>query len=273
MNLTDLLKQSLEEDIGAGDVTCLNLDLDREEVQAFLIAKQEAVLAGLDVAFQVFRLVDPDVRTLAYRRDGDRIHPGDEIAKITGMKSSILQAERVALNFLQRLSGTATLTRQFVDLLEGTGTRLLDTRKTTPLLRSLQKYAVRMGGGFNHRNGLYDMIMLKENHIRSVGSITESVARIKKNNVTHRIEVEATCLDELDEAVACGVDRVMLDNMSLEDMRVAVERHGDRIELEASGNVRLETVEAIAATGVHFISTGAVTHSAKSVDISLLFKE
>jgi len=169
------------------------------------------------------------------------------------------------------MSGIASLTHDFVTQLEDTEAKLLDTRKTTPLLRQLQKYAVRMGGGFNHRFGLYDMIMLKENHIRAAGSITEAVRRVKINNTSYRVEVEVTNEAELLEAINCGVDRVMLDNMTLDQMKRAVRLYSDKVELEASGNVTLDTVREIAKTGVHFISSGALTHSYKSLDISMLF--
>jgi len=199
--------------------------------------------------------------------------PKDEILRVEGRPASILQGERTALNFLQRLSGIATQTRVMVDLISHTRTRLLDTRKTTPLLRSLEKYAVRVGGGFNHRHGLYDMIMLKENHIRAAGGITAAVKRIQAQNSTYKIEVEVTNQDELAEAVAAKVDRVMLDNMSLKEIRAAVKAYKTKIELEVSGGITAENILAYARTGVHFISSGALTHSYKSLDISLLFKE
>jgi nicotinate-nucleotide pyrophosphorylase (carboxylating) len=272
MRTHELIEQALAEDIGSGDITTGFLTLGMSETKAFLIAKAEGVLAGLDVAFEVFRTVDPSVRTLAYKKDGDIVRPGDDIAKITGNASSILQGERVALNFVQHLSGIATITRRMAD--SARPARILDTRKTTPLLRSLEKYAVRVGGGFNHRIGLYDMILLKENHIRAAGSITKAVERVRQINTTYKIEVEVTNLDEFAEALALDVDRIMLDNMDIETMHEAVVRRGEhRVELEASGGVSIDTVAGIAATGVDFISCGRITHSVQALDISLLFKE
>ena len=209
----------------------------------------------------------------ALKKDGDNISKGDRLAEISGKAVSILQAERVALNFLQRMSGIATMTNKFVRQIVSFKAKLLDTRKTTPMLREFEKYAVRVGGGFNHRFGLYDMVMLKENHIRAVGSITAAVNRIRKHTTSYKIEVEVTNLRELEEAAKCGVDRIMLDNMSLSEMREAVKKISGKVKLEASGNVTLETIGKIAETGVDFISSGSLTHSYKSFDISLLFEE
>lgn len=273
MQIDQLISLALEEDIFTGDISTEYLELPQGNMEAFLIAKANGILAGLPVMVKVFHKVDPNTKVILYKKDGDRVVPRDDIARIEGNASSILRAERVALNFLQRLSGIATLTRVMVDAVSGTRAKVLDTRKTTPLLRSLEKYAVRMGGGFNHRFGLYDMIMLKENHIRSAGGITNAVQRVKKYNTTYKIEVEVTNLAECEEAFSCGVDRIMLDNMNLEDMRTAVSLYQGKVELEASGNVRPDTIHAIAETGVDFISSGALTHSYQSLDISLLFKE
>jgi nicotinate-nucleotide pyrophosphorylase (carboxylating) len=273
MQLEQLISLALDEDIQTGDITTEYLELTRGTIEAFLVAKAEGVLAGLPVMVKTFHMVDHNTSVVLYKKDGDRVKQGDEIARIEGNAASILRSERVALNFLQRLSGIATMTRTMVDAVSGTGVKVLDTRKTTPLLRSLEKYAVRMGGGFNHRFGLYDMIMLKENHIRSAGGITQAVQNVKKYNTTYKIEVEVTNLAECTEAYNCGIDRIMLDNMSLEDMRKAVDLYSGKVELEASGNVRLETIRSIAETGVDFISSGALTHSFRSLDISLLFKE
>jgi nicotinate-nucleotide pyrophosphorylase (carboxylating) len=271
MKIEKIVQKALEEDIGTGDITTDYMDLPKKNSVAHLIAKQEGVLCGLQVAFLVFKNVDASVKCVAYKKDGDIVKPGDTIAKVEGYSTSILQGERVALNFLQRLSGISTMTRSFVNVIEPYHAKLLDTRKTTPLLRSLEKYAVRIGGGYNHRFGLYDMILIKENHIRAAGSITQAVQMIKRNNTTYKIEVEVTNFDELKEAIKCGVDRVMLDNMSVKDMREAVERYSAQVEFEASGNVTLDTIEQIANTGVDYISSGALTHSYKSLDISLLF--
>ncbi len=273
MELSEIIRLALAEDIGSGDVSTRFLDLDPVNTQAFMIAKAPGVLAGVDIARQVFKTVDPDLKITIYRKDGDSVQPKEEILRVEGKAASILQGERTALNFLQRLSGIATQTRLMVDHLKGSSTRLLDTRKTTPLLRGLEKYAVRVGGGFNHRYGLYDMIMLKENHIRACGSITEATRRIKLHNTSYKVEVEVTNAQELAEAVACGVDRVMLDNMGLPAIRAAVRKYGKKVELEISGGVTLENIRSYANTGVHFISSGALTHSYRSMDISLLFKE
>ncbi len=273
MTINELIELSLEEDIKHGDVTTEYLAVNQEYIEAFLVSKDDGILSGLDIAFAVFSTVDPKIKFINYKKDGDLLHKGDHIAKITGSASSILKAERVALNFLQRLSGVSTLTNKFVSKIKPFQAKLLDTRKTTPMLRELEKYAVRVGGGYNHRFGLYDMIMLKENHIRAAGSITEAVKRVKKRNTAYKIEVEVTNLQELQEAIASKVDRVMLDNMSIVDMKKAVDENNGELELEASGNVSLDTISAIASTGVDYISTGAITHSYKSFDISLLFKE
>lgn len=273
MDTEILIRKALSEDIGTGDITSEFLDLHHKSSQAFLIAKAPGILAGLEIAFQTFRLLDPNARCVAYKKDGDHLNKGDEIAKIEGLSTALLQAERVALNFLQRLSGIATLTNAMVERIKPYNVRLLDTRKTTPNLRKLEKDAVRVGGGFNHRFGLYDMILIKENHIRAAGSITKAVDEIRKHNATYKVEVEVTNATELEEAVTAQVDRVMLDNMSIDQMEEAVRQFGTLVELEASGNVSLDSIEAIAATGVHYISSGAITHSAPALDVSLLFKE
>lgn len=273
MDLKDIIRLSLAEDLGSGDVTTRFLDLDPTSSQAYMIAKASGVLAGVDIAKQVFKSVDSELKITIYRKDGDSVNPKDEIMRVEGRPTSILQAERTALNFLQRLSGIATQTRVMADKLLGTGVKLLDTRKTTPLLRGLEKYAVRVGGGFNHRFGLFDMVMLKENHIRACGSITEAVRRIKAHNVTYKVEVEVTNLDELAEAVTAGVDRVMLDNMDIPTIKTAARKYSKKVELEISGGVNPENIAKYARTGVHYISSGSLTHSYKSLDISLLFKE
>ncbi len=273
MDLKEIVRLSLAEDIGTGDISTEYLDLARRITSAVIVAKEDGVIAGLDVFAEVFYQVDPSVKITFYKKDGDFVANKEEIAIIEGDPSSILKSERVALNFIQRMSGIATKTREMVNAIKGTGAKLLDTRKTTPLLRQLEKYAVKTGGAYNHRFGLYDMIMMKENHIRSAGSITNAVETIKKHNCSYKIEVEVTNLDELKEAVAAKVDRVMLDNMSIEDMTTAVKDYKGQVELEASGNVTMNSIRAIAETGVDFISSGALTHSYKSLDISLLFRE
>ncbi len=272
MTIEDIIKNALDEDIGFGDITTDNLAIDDKIITADFVAKQKGILAGVFLIDKIFKIVDDKVKTIIKKSDGDNVEKGEIFATISGKSSSILKAERVILNFIQRLSGIATLTNNFVEKIKDYDVKILDTRKTTPLLRKLEKYAVRIGGGYNHRFGLYDMVMLKENHIRSVGSISEAITRIKQNDVTHKIEVEVTNLAELDEAVKAKADRAMLDNMTIEDMIIAVKKYKGIIELEASGNVTLDTVKQIAATGVDFISSGSLTHSFKSLDISLLFR-
>jgi nicotinate-nucleotide pyrophosphorylase (carboxylating) len=271
VNSSEIIRLALAEDIGSGDISTAYLELEPVPEQAFMIAKAKGVLAGLDIAREVFLTVDKGLKITLYNRDGDEVKPGAEIMRVEGNPASILQGERTALNFLQRMSGIATLTRAMVRELEGSPVRLLDTRKTTPLLRGLEKYAVRVGGGFNHRFGLYDMVMLKENHIRACGGISEAVTRVKKHNTAHKIEV--TTVHELEEAVRAGVDWVMLDNMNLTQIRACVRRFGKKVELEVSGGVTLANIAKLAQTGVHYISSGALTHSYQSLDISLLFKE
>lgn len=273
MFLDEIIRRSLEEDLGSGDITTKYLDLEPTIATAFMIAKAEGVIAGAEIAKMVFKTVDPDLKITLYRKDGDSVVKGDEIMRIEGKPSSILQGERTALNFLQRLSGIATKTNRMVKLIEGTKTKLLDTRKTTPLLRSLEKHAVRIGGGFNHRSGLFDMILIKENHIRAAGGITSAINRVKQHNTTYRIEVEVTNAEEVKEAFTAGVDRIMLDNMSLKEIRAAVKAYGKKVEFEVSGGITEDNILAYARTGVDFISSGALTHSYQSLDISLLFKE
>ncbi|MCK9557332.1 MAG: carboxylating nicotinate-nucleotide diphosphorylase [Candidatus Cloacimonetes bacterium] len=273
MLIDEIIRKSLEEDLGSGDITTRYLDLDPAICSAYMIAKADGILAGTDIAKEVFKAVDPELKITLYRKDGDMVHPKDEIMRVEGKPSSILQAERTALNFLQRLSGIASQTRRMVDAIAGTNTKLLDTRKTTPLLRSLEKYAVRVGGGLNHRHGLYDMIMLKENHIRAAGGISKAIQKIQTQNASYKLEVEVTNLQELEEAVAAKADRVMLDNMGIKEIKAAVKRFGEKVELEISGGVNEDNILQYARTGVHYISSGALTHSYKSLDISLLFKE
>jgi len=273
MQIDEIIRKSLAEDLGPGDITTRYLDLEPMLSSAYMIAKAEGILAGIDVAVKVFKAVDPELKVTLYRKDGDSVKPGDEILKVEGRPASILQGERTALNFLQRMSGVASITRRMVDKISGTKARLLDTRKTTPLLRDLEKYAVRVGGGYNHRQGLFDMIMLKENHLRAAGGITSAVNKINRQNATYRIEVEVTNQEELAEAVAARVDRVMLDNMGLKEIRACVKAFKNKIELEVSGGITEENILSYAKTGVQFISSGALTHSYKSLDISLLFKE
>jgi len=265
-----IIRLALTEDLGDGDVTTLNtIPADAAYTGDFLV-KAAGVIAGLQVAARVFATLDPTVQFQALVADGDRVSHGDIVAAVTGPGRAILSGERVALNLLQRMSGIATATRRYVDAVAGTHAVILDTRKTAPGLRVLDKWAVRLGGGQNHRIGLYDMALIKDNHIAAVGSITEAVRRVRAGDQRHRpIEVEVTNLDQLREALALPIDRILLDNMSHEMMRAAVELAAGKIPLEASGNVTLDTVAAIAATGVDFISIGALTHSVKALDVSL----
>jgi nicotinate-nucleotide pyrophosphorylase (carboxylating) len=265
-----IVARALEEDIGDGDVTTSSTIAPDAWVTGRIVAKRAGVVAGLTVARRVFARLDPHVHLLARVTEGDAVEAGTVVAEIRGPGRAVLSGERVALNFLQRMSGIATLTRQFVDAVGGTRTAILDTRKTAPGLRALDKWAVRLGGGRNHRMGLYDMVLIKDNHIAAVGSITEAVARVRASDVRHcPIEVEVTTLAELREVLALDVDRVMLDNMGLDAMREAVRMTAGRVPLEASGGVRLDTVGAIAATGVDLISIGAITHSAVALDVGL----
>lgn len=276
----DVIDRALAEDVRGGDITTLWTIPESKQARAEFVAKAEGVVAGLDVVKWVFERLDETVVFEARVKDGARIYPTDVIAEVRGSARGLLTAERTALNFLQRLSGTATMTAQFVDAVKGTHARILDTRKTVPGLRMLDKYAVAAGGGVNHRIGLFDMVLLKENHIEAADGIGPAVAAVRREMVRLdrpvKIEVEVETLTQLEEALSMSVDRIMLDNMSLDEMRQAVNRvqkvDGDRPELEASGNVSIERVRDIAETGVDLISVGALTHSVKAMDISMLFR-
>ncbi len=272
-HLTSLIERALAEDLGNGDVTS-EATIPPEHVStAEIKAKQELVLAGLDFAREVFHYLDPKIEFTTLAKDGDKIKEGTELARVSGRTRALLAGERVALNLLQHLSGIATLTARFVEILNGTKAQILDTRKTLPGLRQLEKYAVRMGGGKNHRSGLYDGILIKDNHITAAGSITQAVkAAQEKAHHLLKIEVETKNLDEVREALAAKGDVIMLDNMSPDMMREAVKLIEGKALVEASGNVTLETIRAIAETGVDFISAGAITHSAPAVDISMKIK-
>ncbi len=272
-----LLKRALEEDINTGDITSEAI-LSEKYNTAYLITKADGVIAGLSVAEAVFKLLDEDIKFHKKVEDGKLLKNGTKIAEIYGNTCNLLKAERVALNFLQRMSGIATLTYQYVKKLEGLPCRLLDTRKTTPTLRLLEKYSVLQGGGYNHRFGLYDMVMIKDNHISAAGSITKAVELIReyfhKKKIEKPIEVETKNIIEIKEVLPLEVERIMLDNMGLEIMSEAVKLihsySGKIAEIEASGGVNLETIRDIAKTGVDFISVGAITHSVKALDISML---
>ena len=263
----DLVRRALAEDLGAGDLTTeATVDPDRR-ARGVLLAKADCVIAGLDVAIETFRQVDPTVTATVARRDGERCRPGDTIAEIAGPARALLAAERTALNFLQRLSGIATRARQFADAAEGRIV-VLDTRKTTPTLRALEKYAVAAGGGVNHRLGLFDALLIKENHARLAGGVKAAVARARARHPDLRVEVEAQSLAEVDEALDAGADIVLADNLSLDDLRETVRRAHGRSEVEISGGVTLERMPDLAATGAARVSVGALTHSAPGVDIS-----
>jgi len=265
-----IIRNALVEDIGDGDVTTLNTVPPDAILHGVFLAKEAGVVAGLEVVRRVFAQLDPAVEVAFDLADGDRVEARQVFGAIRGPGRALLSGERVALNFMQRMSGIATLTRRYVDAVAGTRAVILDTRKTAPGLRALDKWAVRLGGGQNHRIGLYDMAMIKDNHIAAVGGISEAVRRVHEGDPLGRpIEVEVTTLDQLREALAQPIDRILLDNMSLEQMREAVQIAAGRIPLEASGNVNLDTVAAIAATGVDYISSGALTHSVRALDISL----
>ena len=263
----DIVRRALDEDIGGGDLTTeATVGADQRARGVFLV-KAECMLAGLDVALEAFRLLDPDVRATMCKHDGDRCEPGQEIASIVGSARALLTGERTALNLLQRLSGVATRARRFVDAAAGRIT-ILDTRKTTPGLRLLEKYAVRAGGATNHRIGLYDAVLIKENHIHLAGGVRAALARVRAANARVPIEIEAETLDEVDEALAAGAGFILLDNMSTADIREAVRRTAGRAKIEISGGVTLERIPELAETGADYVSVGALTHSAPAVDIS-----
>ncbi|GAB4489667.1 MAG: carboxylating nicotinate-nucleotide diphosphorylase [Thermodesulfovibrionales bacterium] len=267
--VTEMIRHGLEEDLGHGDITTNLLIPEDSESRALYIAKANFVLAGFPFAKEVFSILDPSARFEVFFPDGAKVRKGDVLGQVSGKTRVVLAGERVSLNILQRLSGIATLTSLFVDAVAGTRARILDTRKTIPCQRFMEKYAVRMGGGVNHRFGLFDGILIKDNHIEAVGSITEAVRLAKEGHHLAKIEVEVENLKDLQEAIDAGADIVMLDNMSVADMRDAVKLAAGMVKIEASGNVDLSNVREIAETGVDMISIGALTHSAVAADISL----
>ena len=269
-NIKTFISNALREDIGPGDLTTEALIQPDIEGKAELIAKEPLILAGIEMAREVFHQVNQDINFLGRHPDGEDLSSSTVIATISGPLRSLLTAERVALNLLQRLSGIATLTRQYVNGIEGTKARIVDTRKTTPGLRALEKYAVRIGGGKNHRFGLFDGILIKDNHIAAVGSLTEAVKRAReKAPHTLKIEVETENLDQVREAISAGAEIIMLDNMDIETMKEAVKLINGKALIEASGGINLNNVRQVAETGVDLISVGAITHSARSMDISM----
>jgi len=286
--IEEIIDRALAEDLGKGDVTTEALIPGDQQGTGLIVAKEEGILAGIEAAKQVFLRVDPELKVRILLEDGARVKPGSKVAKVSGSIASILKAERVALNFLQRLSGIASETNRYVARVGGLPVRIMDTRKTTPGLRSLEKYAVSVGGGRNHRMNLSDGILIKDNHLvalRSQGlNIKEIIAKARQNaplslrgakrrsNLQARqtqVEVEVRTVSEASEAVEAGADIIMLDNMNPEDMREAVKSINGRALIEASGGITLDNVRAVAETGVDFISIGALTHSARALDISL----
>jgi len=263
----ELVRRALAEDFGWGDVTTEGVIDAQQKAHAVILAKSPCVIAGLDIASEAFRQLDPSVTITVHRADGSSCEPGTVVAEYQGHASGLLTAERTALNFLQRLSGIATLTRRFVEAAAGRIV-ILDTRKTTPLLRALEKYAVRAGGGTNHRSGLDDGILIKDNHIRLAGGIREAVSRMKEADAEMPIEVEAQSLQQVDEAVAAGADIILVDNLPLDQVREAVSRIRGRAKVELSGGVTLDRLPALAKTGADYVSIGALTHSAPAMDLS-----
>ncbi len=268
-SVTQLLLHAIEEDIGHGDITSSLIIPEDSDARALFIAKGSFVLAGFPFSREVFQLIDKAVVFRTFQAEGAKVRRGDVLGEVTGKTRMLLAGERTSLNILQRLSGIATLTAQFVEAVAGTRARILDTRKTTPCHRFMEKYAVRMGGGVNHRFGLFDGILIKDNHIEAVGGIKEAVRLAKAGHHLARIEVEVENIKDLEDALETRADVIMLDNMSTADMSEAVKIVNGRVALEASGNVTLENVREIAETGVDMISVGALTHSAAASDISL----
>lgn len=264
-----IIDAALDEDIGTGDITTDTIIDETLFASGVIRVKEDAVVAGLPVVERVFQRVDPGIKLDCSVHDGDRVKKGAILARVTGRASSLLKAERTALNFLMRLSGIATTTRRYVQELSGTGAVLLDTRKTTPGLRTLEKEAVRAGGGTNHRVGLFDGVLIKDNHIKAAGSIKNAVRRMQRARPYHKIEVEVRNRKELDEAMRAGADIVLLDNMDLGMLEQALSAAHGNVLTEVSGNITLENIRAVAVLGPDFISTGAITHSAKAIDISM----
>lgn len=274
MTIDTIIKKALIEDIRDGDHTSLATIPAQALGKAVLIAKEAGIIAGISVAEKVFKTVDEHLVFIPEKKDGDVINVGDKIFTVTGKSISILSAERLALNFMQRMSGIATATHKIVQLIQGTSTRILDTRKTTPNLRILEKEAVRLGGGENHRMGLYDMIMIKDNHIDFAGGIDKAIEAchkyLKDKSKDLKIEIEVRDFNELRHVLSYGgIDRIMLDNFTPQDMKKALEEINGRFETEASGGITIENIKSYAETGVDFISVGALTHHIKSLDLSL----
>jgi nicotinate-nucleotide pyrophosphorylase (carboxylating) len=273
IEILECINIALKEDIGQGDITTDSIVPSDATMEGQIESREAGVVAGLDVAQLVFRTLNRRARFDTYVMEGEHIGEAQILATVSGPARALLTGERTALNFLGRMSGIATLTRQFVDAVRGTEAIILDTRKTAPCLRHVDKLAVRRGGGRNHRMGLYDMILIKDNHIDFAGSLSDAVQRAREMSSHLELEVEARTLDDVRTALRLGVERILLDNMSIEEMREAVRLASGRARLEASGNVCLENVRQIAETGVDYISVGALTHSAKALDIHFEWKK
>jgi nicotinate-nucleotide pyrophosphorylase (carboxylating) len=274
MRIEEIIIEAIKEDIGDGDHSSLSTIPSTAQGKAQLLVKENGIIAGIDIARKVFETIDNTVVFKAFMEDGQAVKVGDIVFEVEGKSISILSAERLSLNFMQRMSGIATATNKIVKLLDGLNTRILDTRKTTPLLRELEKYSVKIGGGENHRFGLYDMIMIKDNHVDFAGGIRQAIERtheyLKSKGKNLKIELEVRNFVELEEALQVGgFDRIMLDNFSPEDLKTAIEKIDGKFETEASGGITLETIRSYAETGVDFISVGALTHHIKSLDLSL----
>jgi nicotinate-nucleotide pyrophosphorylase (carboxylating) len=274
MNIDQIIENALAEDIGDGDHTSLSCIPKDAKGKAKLLVKDKGILAGVAIAEKIFHKVDPDLKLTILLHDGASIENGDIVFFVEGSSVSILSSERLVLNFMQRMSGIATATNELTQLIKGTNAKILDTRKTTPLLREFEKMAVRIGGGTNHRMGLYDMIMIKDNHIDFAGGIGQAITAVKNylavNNKKLKIEIESRSIDDVNEIMRIGgVDRIMLDNFTPEKLKQAVDIINKRYETEASGGIKKENIRAYAETGVDYISVGAITHQIKSLDLSL----
>lgn len=277
MTIDEIVRMALAEDLGDGDHTSLATVPIEAMGEAILYAKEEGIIAGVEVAREVFLQFDPEISIDIFINDGSKIKPGDKVMLVKGKSRSLLSAERTALNFIQRMSGIATFTNKIVQKIDGLNTKLLDTRKTTPCNRTVEKMAVKIGGGMNHRFGLFDMIMIKDNHIDFAGGIKNAIEATHKylseNNKSLKIELEVRNFDELAEAMEVGgIDRVMLDNFSPTDLKKALQIIDGKFETEASGGISIDTIREFAETGVDFISVGALTHQIKSLDLSLKAK-